>query len=189
MKPDDWTRLLISPILSWIIAALTLFVVWVIGEMNTYSFLAVLLVPPIILIIFLWYAKRRLSEPDTDLEFSSYFEPRGHTVKLKDKFQLVWIFKNNLNKEIKILSYNIRINLNGEVFRNHNWRPNYTPTIPPRDTVTNFWTERGKGSYGIENPGVYEFQNIVEYQLPNNDKKMAYHSCQLVIVQQFPLWI
>jgi len=184
MKPDDWTKLLIYPILSWIMAVFTVFLVWVIGEMNIYSFSAVLLVAPIILIGFLWYARRRLSEPDTDLEFSSYFEPRGHTVNLSkgDTFQLVWIFKNNLNKEIKILSYNIRINLNGEMFRNHNWRDTYTPTIPPRDTVTNFWTERGKDSYGIENPGVYEFQSIVEYQLPNEDKKMAYHSCELKVI-------
>ncbi|MCK4458620.1 MAG: hypothetical protein KAU52_02725 [Methanosarcinales archaeon] len=177
MKKDTSTQILFTSMITWVLAK-------GFGIMDSDVSSSIVFVGGLVFIAIMYFIARRFSEPDTDLEFSSYFEPRGHTVNLSkgDTFQLVWIFKNNLNKEIKILSYNIRINLNGEVFRNHNWRPNYTPTIPPRDTVTNFWTERGKGGYGIENPGVYEFQSIVEYQLPNEDKKMAYHSCELKVI-------
>lgn len=179
-KTEFWINMFVPLIASWIIFVVVIIMITTIS--NPYYLFLI----PSGLIVFLVIALRWLSEPNIDLGFHSYIEPHGHTVNLNknEGFQLVWEFTNFLNKEIKILSYNIRINSLDDVFRNFNWRYNYQPTIPPNknNPEIKIWGKKGKGGYGIENSGVYEFQSIVEYQLPNKEKKMAYHSCQLKVI-------
>src|SRR5574341_2048021 len=137
----------------------------------------------------LFITRKYLNKPDIDLEFLSYFEPDSYVkINKGEKLRLVWNFKNNLSKDIRILSYNIKISLNNKPYiKNNPWKYNYNPVIPTQNERTEQFSEVSPEYYGLKYDGEYEFQSIIEYQLPNGEKKLIHHTSPLIIMGTAPL--
>jgi len=188
VKKDKLTELFINHVMPWVLIIIISVLVEVFDLMDLLSTsknsLLLLAVGVILLIIVLFViARKYLSEPDIELDFASDIKPKNQIcVDRGEKFQLVWYFKNNSNKTIRILSYNIRINFNNKPLLNHPWIDKYQEKIIAHGEKTKEWSLVSADYYNLNEPGEYEFQSIVEYEIvPNGGKGFVYDTNPLIV--------
>lgn len=175
MKKDDWVKLLFPSIPSLLIG-------WYLGILPNVGFsilgLLALLLFFIVLIVF---AATFWSDPELELSLESSIDPNSHIhVGRGAKFQLIWNIKNNTDRQILIVSYNIRVRgKNFNFKKDYEWKDDWKTAIAANKTLRKDWALVGPEYYDVVADGIYEFQSLIEFRLFNGDRKFTFSSCEI----------